>query len=165
MLKMYLCSKDWTLPLLRNSCFRLWRYLQSLHFFPPPLSEGQKLLCNLEISVSIPLRLTFFPHICVISEPQCQSSEMEDQVKIGYFRHPFANTTKANIGHSLLLHVKVPANQCQSFWLKQPSRMVSPSKRPERIEESILPVPHRLGKFLSHGKSTCLVRFSGFVAQ
>lgn len=41
-------------------------------------SEGQKLLCNLEMSVSIPLRLTFFPHICVISGPQWQSSKMED---------------------------------------------------------------------------------------
>ncbi len=50
----------------------------SIPTFFSPLSEGQKLLCNLEISVSIPLRLTFFPHIRVISEPQCQSSEMED---------------------------------------------------------------------------------------
>ncbi len=59
---------------------RLFQALEvaSIPTFFSPLNEGQKLLCNLEISVSVPLRLTFFPHICVISEPQCQSSEMED---------------------------------------------------------------------------------------
>lgn len=82
---------------------------------------------------------------------------------MGYFHHPFANTTKANVGHSLLLNGNVPANQSQSCCLKLASRMVSPSKRAKCIEESVLPFPHGCEKILSNGKSTCLVRYSGFV--
>lgn len=40
--------------------------------------------------------------------------------------------------------------------------MVSASKSPEHIEESITPDPQRLGKFLSRGKSTCLSRPKNF---
>lgn len=53
-----------------SACFIFYFFLS--------FSEGQKLLCNLEIPVSIPLRLTFLPHICVISGPLCRSSKMED---------------------------------------------------------------------------------------